>query len=189
LAPPCERCTANKRNQPAIFPRAAGAIYLFLLDRCRTYDSATRSLSGVIIHPSNGDSGYTANSIAFSNKIIQAAKWKSICLRYILARGGSVVNLKRNAIPFSNPTRAAWVRSAGKGGSKRSGSGTERNDRWDNEAGGITRQTSPLHARVKSAGGPCCRTGCNARTGHTRWERPTHKIAYRNSGNATAAAG
>ena len=38
---------------------------LFCLDHRRMHDSATRSLSGVIICPANKDSGYTANSIAY----------------------------------------------------------------------------------------------------------------------------
>jgi hypothetical protein len=40
------------------------------------HDSATRSLSGVIICPANKDSGYMANSIAYT--IIRAAQQKSI---------------------------------------------------------------------------------------------------------------
>jgi len=169
-------------------PEVERASLLFLLDRCRAYDSATRSLSGVIICPGNRDSGYTANSIAFSISMILPTVWKSTRPRESLARADNLASLIWNATPFLIPLRAAWVRWAGRHASRRNGSGRERNDRRGSEVGGRAMRTFPLRVRGKCAGGPYCRTLCNARTGRTPRERPRHRIANRNSGNAKGAA-
>jgi hypothetical protein len=113
---------------------------------------------------------------------------KAPALRESLARADNLASRRWNATPYAIPLRVAWVRWAGRDGSRRSGSGMERNDRWGSAAGGRTRRMCPLHALGKCAGGPYCRTLCNARTGRRPRERPRHRIANRNSGSARAAA-
>jgi len=114
---------------------------------------------------------------------------KAPSLRESLARADNVANRKRNATPFAIPPRAAWVRWAGRDGLRRSDSGMERNDRWGSEAGGRARRMCPLRALGKCVAGPCCRTLCNARIGHTPREQPRHRIANHSSGNARGATG
>jgi hypothetical protein len=79
-------------------PRAGHVIFLW--DRCRAYDSATRSLSGVIIRPGIGDSGYTANSIAFSNhnNTVSIAEVNLPTLNPCLR--SNFANLRWDVIPF-----------------------------------------------------------------------------------------
>jgi hypothetical protein len=59
----------------------------------------------------------------------------------------NITNLGLKTIPFLVPTRALWVLCAGKCGSRKNGSGTERNGTWETEVGGKATQMTPLHVR------------------------------------------
>jgi hypothetical protein len=82
---------------------------------------------------------------------------------------------------------AVWERCGGKLGRRKSGSGMARSGRRERRTAGRTRRDLPSHARWKYACNPCCRTNCNGRTPHNRWEPPKRKSAYRKPGSARAA--
>lgn len=92
------------------------------------------------------------------------------------------------AIPISGRSDVASARCAGTCVGKRTGSCTERSDRWENGAGGTARPSCPPHARSKYAANPCCRTFRSARRPRSEWEPPRHKIANRSRGIARDAA-
>jgi hypothetical protein len=172
-------------------------------DRCRTHDSATRSLSGVIICPVKGTAvvrrtpspwviirfapGKSTLSWQDSHSWLSCQASRPTTLRGdSVGKNGAIPG--RDEIPSLVRRAVAWGQCGGKPEKRKNDCGTGRSDTRERETGDKSRRAGPCRVRSKCAASPCCRTIGNARSKHIRWESPRRKSARHKLGTATGAA-
>jgi len=149
------------------------------------HDSATGSLSGVIICPAKGTA--VMRRTPSPSLILRRGKKKSTLLDPSLFHFRTLRNGQDGAIRIFRRRDAAGPQCGGKSERKKIDFGTERIDKWGSGASETAKPSRPTRVRSRCAANPCCRTIRNAHSRYIRRERPRRKTASHTHGNAKDA--